>query len=217
MAGRARQPRRRSVNPTGLYRPARGRRPDARLRRARLGVWLLALLAVVAFAVLDRRGALFAPSGDEARYEGAMVRIVRVVDGDTLIIDVPDAREERETTRVRLWGIDAPELSRNGAPAEAFAEEARRFAATRTMGREVTLRLEERTRDRYGRLLAHVMVEVDEEEGGTERASLAALLAAEGLAKVDPRFPHGDMEMMEEAERGARRAQKGQWAIGNRE
>lgn len=74
--------------------------------------------------------------------------VTRVVDGDT--VDVRLAGGARE--RVRLIGIDTPEVGRCGA-AQATAA-ARRLA----QGARVVLRGDatQATRDRYGRLLAYV-------------------------------------------------------------
>jgi endonuclease YncB( thermonuclease family) len=73
----------------------------------------------------------------------------KVFDGDTLALT--DGR------RVRLLGINTPEIGRDGEPTEPFAREAeellRRFAGP---GTRLRLRLDKERFDRYGRLLAHV-------------------------------------------------------------
>lgn len=71
-------------------------------------------------------------------------RVVKISDGDTItVID-----ENNVQTRVRLWGIDAPEKK------QPFGEASRRHLAEKIAGENV--RLESRGRDRYGRLLAVV-------------------------------------------------------------
>lgn len=50
------------------------------------------------------------------------VTVDTVVDGDTIRATV-NGRDER----IRLLGIDAPELARDGKPAEKCAEDAKRF------------------------------------------------------------------------------------------
>ncbi|MBN1844530.1 MAG: thermonuclease family protein [Sedimentisphaerales bacterium] len=82
-------------------------------RRLRRRLVLLGLLFLVLLAVLDRLGLLPGPAarGDRARYDGQSFRVVRVIDGDTLDLDVPDDRQGQPYTRVRLWGVDTPEVS----------------------------------------------------------------------------------------------------------
>ena len=70
-------------------------------------------------------------------------RCLRVSDGDTITIDAGGGKE-----KVRLIGIDAPELRQNGG------REARQYLAKRILNRRV--KVEGETRDRYGRLLGTV-------------------------------------------------------------
>ena len=68
---------------------------------------------------------------------------LRVSDGDTITIAAEGRKE-----KVRLIGIDAPELRQEGGP------EARQYLAKRILNRRV--KVEGETRDRYGRLLGTV-------------------------------------------------------------
>ncbi len=80
--------------------------------------------------------------------------IVRVIDGDTIVVATPQG----EAT-VRLLGIDTPETKKPGTRIECGGREAtkvmRRFA---TVGEHVQLTTDstQDTFDRYGRLLAYV-------------------------------------------------------------
>ena len=74
------------------------------------------------------------------------VRVVRVVDGDTVL--VADARSRY--SKVRLHGIDAPEC---GMP---FGPQARQFLVNLTQGR--TVQMASKGRDRYGRTVATLAV-----------------------------------------------------------
>ena len=78
--------------------------------------------------------------------------VLSVADGDTITVDVAGARE-----RVRLIGIDAPEVS--GAP-ECFGSEAAQYAKNSLSGTSVGLVLDptQDDRDRYGRLLRYVIL-----------------------------------------------------------
>ncbi len=71
-----------------------------------------------------------------------------VADGDTLVL------VSGET--VRLKGIDAPELGRDGAPDQYYARESREGLAGLVQGLELALELEGESRDRHGRVLAWV-------------------------------------------------------------
>lgn len=74
------------------------------------------------------------------------VRVVRVVDGDTVL--VADARSLY--SKVRLHGIDAPEC---GMP---FGPQAQQFLVNLTQGR--TVQMATKGRDRYGRTVATLAV-----------------------------------------------------------
>lgn len=120
----------------------------------RLGLLLLVTLALTACAQLTSTAppstaAVVAP-------DDAMTGTVeRVVDGDTVIVEVAGGRE-----RVRLLRIDTPEAARDGDPAECLAD-----AATAALsellpaGATVELATDVEVRDRYGRLLAHLWVD----------------------------------------------------------
>ncbi len=83
---------------------------------------------------------------------GASGRVVDIVDGDTLDIDL-DGRVER----VRLIGIDTPETKKPGAPVECFGPEAtRRLQHILPPGTEVVVQRDIEARDDYGRLLLYV-------------------------------------------------------------
>jgi micrococcal nuclease len=115
----------------------------------RFTLLVLALAAVLAGLLLPggkHRG------GDRAR--GTPARVVRVVDGDTLV-----ASAGGRTFYVRLLGIDTPETHRPGTPVECGGPEA--SASMRALARPgAAVRLEtdpgQDRVDRYGRLLAYV-------------------------------------------------------------
>lgn len=161
---------------------------------------LVALLLVLA----DRSGLLLDTGDDVARYDGKWFTVVRVVDGDTLHIDAPDGDEN--TTRVRLWGVDTPEMARRdpSRPAEPFAEQASGLTRQLAEGQKVRLILEPyRPRGNYGRLLAYV-----ELPDGT---MLNEALISAGFTRADDRWNHSHLKRFESLEREAREAGRGLW------
>jgi micrococcal nuclease len=110
--------------------------------------------ALIALAVAAAAGLALLDRGDGGERAGPAqgAHVVRVVDGDTIRVDLGAGREEA----VRYIGIDTPESVRPGTPVECFAkaasEENRRLVA----GRRVRLEFDVERRDRYGRLLAYV-------------------------------------------------------------
>lgn len=162
------------------------------------GVWVAGLIAA------DRGGYLFGRGGDWGRYEGKMFQVTRVIDGDTLEIAVPDGA--KPVTRIRLWGVDTPELAKQGAgrSAEPFADEAAAFVRGLCRGQKVRLSLEpHRLRGRYGRLLAFVAL--------PDGTVLNEQLLAVGLARVEGRFSHRWMQRFELIEQRAQDEALGLW------
>lgn len=89
------------------------------------------------------------PGGVEAN---AVVE--RIVDGDTIVVTI-DGNDER----VRLTGIDTPEVAHEGSdsPTECLGDEATAFATSLIPhGTPVRLERDIVPRDDYGRLLAYV-------------------------------------------------------------
>lgn len=158
-------------------------------------------------AAADRAGWLLYDGGDWGRFHGKDVRVVRVVDGDTLVVEPLEGGGG--AVRVRLWGVDTPEVADRGSggAAEPYADEGTRFTEKLCEGRVVGLELEpHQTRDKFGRLLAYVRVP------GGEVLNERLILA--GLAQADGRFSHNDAELYEGLEFRARQARVGMWSPG---
>jgi micrococcal nuclease len=113
-----------------------------------------AVLAVLAAAVL----AIAAGGGRQTDATDTQdARVVRVVDGDTIV-----ARLDSGTTeRVRLIGVDTPESVKPGTPVQCFALKASAYTKHLLTGKAVRLVPDAEARDRYGRLLAYVYREPD--------------------------------------------------------
>lgn len=172
-----------------------------RWRRSRPAVFLV--LVLLGFVLGERAVKKPVGGSDESRYHDRTARVIKVVDGDTMDLDLADV--DRPTTRVRLWGVDTPEVAHGGEPEMHFGPEAKAFAERTLAGREVHVVLNpERTRDKYGRLLAYLFLD----RGGE---IFNAKLIAEGFGYADWRFDHPYKDEFEAAERRAQRAELGLW------
>ena len=78
--------------------------------------------------------------------------VIRVVDGDTLDLDLHGAK-----VRVRLLGIDTPETVDENRPVQCFGPEASaQLAQWLPKGSAVRLERDQEARDRFGRLLVYL-------------------------------------------------------------
>lgn len=181
------------------------KRPDRAARLRKRLVLSLVTMTIIGVAAMDRAGVFLAPRDDVRRYGDLWAQVIRVVDGDTFIVDLPDPLQDTPSTRVRVWGIDTPEMGRGDSPAEPMAGDATLYARQLLDGQRVLLTLEEgRLRGRWGRLLAHVQLD----DG--ELFSVKMLRA--GLARADARWPHRYLKEFEEVQRDARQRNVGLWA-----
>ena len=94
-------------------------------------------------------------------------RVAKITDGDTLRVDLNSAGEEK----VRLIGIDTPEVHGQGGLRECFGKEASaELARLLPVGTTVRLVVDAEPRDRFGRLLAYVYRVSDDLHVNLERA-----------------------------------------------
>jgi micrococcal nuclease len=113
-----------------------------------------AILATVATLIAFVSGCTpFTPPAADAA-PAPTATVLRVVDGDTL--DVKD--DHRGRLRVRVLGIDTPEVHRRGWSVGCWGPEAERFASETLTGQRITLTADptQDATDRYGRTLAYV-------------------------------------------------------------
>ena len=173
---------------------------------------LIAAVAIATVVIADRAGlfdratTVVEPlpiTADRQRYDGQSFRCTRVIDGDTFDLDVPD--RPHATTRVRLWGVDTPELAHDDAPADHFGPEASAYTRSLVEGQTVTLELEPggNTRGRHGRLLAFVIL--------PDGRMLNRLLVETGHAYADPRYQHHLYAEFRASQTAARNARLGLW------
>ncbi|MGH9209328.1 MAG: thermonuclease family protein [Acidimicrobiales bacterium] len=111
----------------------------------------LLIVSVVATVLIGVR-ALRPEGGDDRSADGRNATVVRVVDGDTVVVRVGGSEEP-----VRLIGIDTPESVAENQPVECYGPEAsERLGQLLPPGTAVRLARDVEPRDRYDRLLAYV-------------------------------------------------------------
>ena len=125
-------------------------------------------------------------SVDRRTYHGKQFTVVKVVDGDTVDIDLPDG--EYKTTRIRLLGVDTPETKSTKVGVMYFGPEASEFATNTLHGKIVTVLLDTvaEERDRYGRLLGYIKC--------ADGQVFNEMLVKQGYAYADLRFDHYGFE-----------------------
>jgi endonuclease YncB( thermonuclease family) len=149
------------------------------------------LPAAVATAVAILQ--LSSPTPKIVRSDPVLVRAV--VDGDT--IDVVSVG------RVRLLGIDAPELGRGFDTAAPFAKEARDRLVALVLHRWIRLEQEGQALDAYSRHLAYVLTE--------DGVFVNAVLVRDGLARISARTPLSRLPDLQRAEAEAQAFRRGMW------
>jgi micrococcal nuclease len=121
---------------------------------------------------------------------------VRIIDGDTLVL--------AGGMKVRVLGIDAPEMAHNGRPADFLAHKAKAVLAELTLNRQVSLEYDRLRYDHYGRLLAYLFL--------PDHTLVNAELVRRGLARVyfiAPNLRH--REVLLAAQQEAIAANRGIW------
>ena len=81
-------------------------------------------------------------------------RVTETVDGDTVHVQTA-----RGPDVVRLLGINTPETHHPTKPVECYGPEASAYTEQRLTGQSVELELDVEHRDKYGRLLAYVILD----------------------------------------------------------
>lgn len=158
------------------------------------------LLLAVAFIAIDRAGCTGYQGDPVAKYDQRTFTVSRVLDGDTI-----DVEQGKEKSRVRLLGIDAPEMNYDSADGAAYgAAEATDYLKQRLDGQQVTLKLNSpEEKDKYGRLLAYVYA--------AGNANINLEMIEKGYVYADRRHDHALRKQFEQAEATAERRKAGLW------
>ena len=177
--------------------PPRSPRPFRPL--SRVAAAHAALLIVVVLALASAGAAASDCSPFSTQSELVLVR--EVVDGDSLVLE--------DGTKVRIIGINSTEIWGDPHPAP-YSHRARRHAhrLIRSSGRRVRLYPGAEKHDRYGRTLAHVVLE--------DGSDLSEVLLLAGMAAAIYVPPNTDRaNCYHRAERLARRHHRGLWSVKN--
>ncbi len=129
-----------------------------------------------------------------------MATVERVSDGDTIVATSGNGTK----LRIRLLGVDAPEIMHGTKPGQPYGEEARDYLDHLIGGKSV--RVDAYGSDRYHRVLAVIW---------DEQLNVNLLMVAMGYAEVYRGAPcQAFCRELEEAEARARLDRAGMWAQG---
>jgi micrococcal nuclease len=168
------------------------------MHRVRTTAVVVAFTALTSVAFTIRSPAAGAPQAQLPPEESGTV--VRVIDGDTLDVDLAGGRE-----RVRLLGVNTPERGSHERPAEYFARESTAYVRRVADHRRVVLRGDpgHENRDAYGRLLRYVYL--------PDGLCLNVELLRQGYARALTRYPFTRSKEFRRYEREARDTRRGLW------
>jgi micrococcal nuclease len=156
--------------------------------------------AALALAACGGDGGEPTPSGRSVE-----ARVVRVVDGDTIVASVEGAEQY-----VRYIGVDTPETVKPGTPVECFGKRASAENHRLVEGHTVRLVFDRERRDAYDRLLAYVYVEPGD---SGDRRFVNAILVRGGYAHtltIAPNTAHAPL--FARLEHSAGEAGRGLWS-----
>lgn len=125
-------------------------------------------------------------------------KVTRIVDGDTFVLETKD--------KVRLLGVDTPELHHPKKPVQCFAQEAKDFSSRQVLNQKVKLTFEGSPRDRYNRVLAWIWY------GPGYKKLLNAEIIKQGYGFSFRKYPTSKLEEFNRLEQEARTNKRGLWA-----
>jgi len=172
-----------------------------RVERTTIIFWALVSLLLGASAFYGVNAWRFTAANqqkDAVLASGDVVRLVNVLDGDTLVV----SKEGQGNTTVRLLGIKTFE-SKHGKDEAALHGRAAEEAVKRLIGENpLRVLLNNPPKDRHGRTLANLYI-------GGDDVGLA--LVAQGHALVYTVYPFASMPVYLQAQTAARKQQLGLW------
>lgn len=140
------------------------------------------------------------------------VTIVRIVDGDTILVEHEDGTQDR----VRFIGVNCPETEKSDSAAEPYANEAMAYTEQLlSVGNTIYLSKDQSETDKYDRLLRFIWIRLpsDTSEESFRNDSLEGLLLANGLAEVMTFDPDNTYAyIFEDLEAEAQKEEIGIWS-----
>jgi len=125
-------------------------------------------------------------------------KVKTIYDGDTVVLE--------DGQKVRLLGINTPEVAHRGQGGDAGGEAAKRWLQEKLANTKVRLELDAEKTDKYGRTLAHLLTE--------DKGHINLQLVAAGLASVTIHPPNLlYVDELVAAEERAQAASLGIWQL----
>ncbi|MAT59824.1 MAG: hypothetical protein CMF23_17760 [Ignavibacteriae bacterium] len=142
-------------------------------------IWILIFLLLFLSGSIRCQYKTYFPYGYTVK-----AKVARIIDGDTFVLS--------DSQRVRMLGIDTPELERNGKSAEPFSDSAKALTKQLIDGKTIKLTFEGKSFDFFGRLLAYVWLT---DTNGKDSLFIQAELLKKGYARIsyynkDKRYYH---------------------------
>lgn len=173
------------------------------------------LLIAIICAVVTSRGAaevpnpvVLVPDLEPAHIAASLpsdfFRVVKVVDGDTFDVDIRGT-----STRIRLIGVDTPEVVDPRKPVQCFGREASDKAKALLANQVVRLESDstQGDKDKYGRILRYVFL--------TDGTSFNKMMIEEGYAhEYTYKTPYKYQTEFKAAQTEAQREARGLWGQG---
>lgn len=136
------------------------------------------------------------PGCGQAAGPPSEARVRYVIDGDTAVLE--------GGAHVRFLGIDAPEMERDGQPAQFMAHKSKAYVAGLIQGKLVRLEYDRERYDRYGRLLAYLFL--------PDGTMVNQAVVRQGLARVYAHAPNVRyQEALDATQQEAMAAGRGIW------
>ncbi len=134
---------------------------------------------------------------------GAETRVVRVIDGDTVVV-----KEGAEKVRIRLIGVDAPEIVHpDYEKNDYYGPESKACLAQMIEGTTVLLVYDgpgkKPKKDDYGRTLAYIYKNGE---------NVNAAMIQKGCARAYRKYPHSERDRFIDLEMESKKAKRGMWS-----